>query len=78
VRGRGLGLLNTFVFLGSAAAARIFGLIAEAKLSSGAAPAAAYTRIFGFACTLVLVGIAAYMLSPSMARAAAAGAKPAA
>jgi predicted MFS family arabinose efflux permease len=78
VRGRGLGLLNTFVFLGSAAAAWIFGLIADANLSSGAAPAAAYTRIFGFACTMVLVGIAAYMLSPSMARAAAAGAKPAA
>ncbi|MOA64375.1 hypothetical protein D3C78_1904010 [compost metagenome] len=66
------------MFLGSAATAWIFGLIADANLSSGAAPEAAYTRIFGFACAMVLVGIAAYMLSPSMARAAAASAKPAA
>lgn len=78
VRGRGLGLLNSFVFLGSAAAAWIFGLIADANLSAGQPAAAAYTRIFGFACAMVLVGIAAYMLSPSMARAAASSVKPAA
>jgi len=78
VIGRGLGLLNTFVFLGSAAAAWIFGLIADANLSAGGVASAAYTRIFAFACAMVLVGIAAYMLSPTMARAAGAGAKPAA
>ncbi len=77
VVGRGLGLLNSFVFLGSAAAAWIFGLIADANLSAGGAPASAYTRIFAFAAAMVLVGIAAYMLSPAMARAASAGSKPA-
>lgn len=69
--GRGLGLLNTFVFLGSAAAAWIFGLIADANLSAGRSAADAFARIFAFGCAMVLVGIAAYMLSPSMARAAA-------
>ncbi|MET1114968.1 MAG: MFS transporter [Comamonas sp.] len=71
VAGRGLGLLNTFVFLGSAAAAWIFGLIADANLLAGASPTQAFTRIFGFGCVMLLVGIAAYMLSPSMARAVA-------
>jgi predicted MFS family arabinose efflux permease len=78
VHGRGLGLLNSFVFLGSAAAAWIFGLIADANLSAGAPPVAAFTRIFGFACAMVLVGVAAYMLSPLMAQAAASGTKRAA
>lgn len=76
VIGRGLGLLNTFVFLGSAAAAWIFGLIADANLGAGGTPAAAFSRIFAFATAMVLVGIAAYMLSPSMARAAASTRKP--
>jgi predicted MFS family arabinose efflux permease len=71
VAGRGLGLLNTFVFLGSAAAAWIFGLIADANLLAGGSPTQAFTRIFGFGCVMVLVGIGAYMLSPSMARAVA-------
>lgn len=69
--GRGLGLLNTFVFLGSAAAAWVFGLIADTQLAAGGSAPAAFSRIFAFGCVMVLVGVAAYMLSPSMARAAA-------
>src|SRR5690606_22357526 len=68
--GRGLGLLNTFVFLGSAAAAWVFGLIADTQLSAGGSASVAFSRIFAFGGAMVLVGVGAYMLSPSMARAA--------
>ncbi len=70
VRGRGLGMLNTFVFLGSGAAAWVFGLVADASLAAGSSPSAVYTRIFGLASAMVLVGIVAYAVSPSLAQAA--------
>lgn len=70
MRGRGLGLLSTFVFLGSGAAAWVFELVADASLAAGSSPSAVYTRIFGLASAMVFVGIVAYAVSPSLAQAA--------
>lgn len=64
LRGRGLGLLNTFVFLGSAFAAWAFGQIADAGQRAGWSPASTWTAIFGTAATLVLLGLLPYLLSP--------------
>jgi len=67
MRGRGLGLLNTFVFLGSAITAWAFGLIANAGQIANTAAAATYGRIFGLAAALALLGLLAYVFSPGMA-----------
>jgi predicted MFS family arabinose efflux permease len=64
VRGRGLGLLNSFVFLGSAFAAWAFGQIADAGQRAGWSPADTWTAIFGTAAALVLLGLLPYLLSP--------------
>ena len=64
LRGRGLGVLNTFVFLGSGLPASVVGLIADANQRSGAGAPAAYTGIFLCASALVVVGVAAYAFSP--------------
>jgi predicted MFS family arabinose efflux permease len=64
LRGRGLGLLNSFVFLGSALAAWAFGLIADAGQRHQWAPAASYGAIFGCAAALVLAGLLPYVFSP--------------
>ena len=72
--GRGLGLLNTFVFLGSAAAAWVFGLIADTTMAATGSAPTAFSRIFAFGCAMVVVGVAAYLFSPTMARAAGAAA----
>lgn len=64
LRGRGLGLLNSFVFLGSALAAWAFGLIADAGQRHQWAPAASYGAIFGCAAALVLAGLLPYAFSP--------------
>ncbi|MDI3381707.1 MFS transporter [Xenophilus aerolatus] len=63
-RGRGLGLLNSFVFLGSALAAWAFGLIADWGQRAQWAPAASYGAIFGCAAVLVLAGLLPYAFSP--------------
>lgn len=64
LRGRGLGVLNTFVFLGSAATAWVFGQIADASLRNGWAAASTYSMIFLCAAGAVLVGAVLYALSP--------------
>lgn len=64
LRGRGLGLLNSFVFLGSALAAWAFGLIADAGQRAQRTPAASYGAIFGCAAALVLAGLLPYAFSP--------------
>ncbi len=64
LRGRGLGVLNSFVFLGSALAAWAFGLIADAGQRHQWAPAASYGAIFGCAAALVLAGLLPYAFSP--------------
>lgn len=64
LRGRGLGLLNSFVFLGSALAAWAFGLIAEAGQRHQWTPATSYGAIFGCAAALVFAGLLPYVFSP--------------
>lgn len=64
LRGRGLGVLNTFVFLGSAATAWVFGQIADASLRHGWAAAGTYSAIFICASALVGIGMAFYRRSP--------------
>jgi hypothetical protein len=64
LRGRGLGVLNTFVFLGSAATSWIFGQIAEASLRHGWSAASTYAWIFLCATVVVAAGVALYALSP--------------
>ena len=64
LRGRGLGLLNSFVFLGSALAAWAFGLIADAGQRAHWPAASSYGAIFGCAAALVLAGLLPYAFSP--------------
>ena len=63
-RGRGLGLLNTAVFLGSALASWGYGLIANAGHVRGWAPSSTYAAIFACAAALVAVGLLPYLFSP--------------
>lgn len=63
-RGRGLGVLNTFVFLGSSLAAWAFGQIADAGQRGGWSTGTVWTAIFGCASALVLLGALPYLLSP--------------
>lgn len=71
-RGRGLGLLNSFVFLGSAFAAWLFGQVADAGLARSWSPPAIYGAIFGLAALLALGGLLPYLRSPVPPSAAAA------
>ena len=64
LRGRGLGLLNSFVFLGSAFAAWAFGQIADAGQRGGWTLESTWTAIFGTAAALVLLGLLPYLRSP--------------
>ncbi len=64
LRGRGLGLLNGFVFLGSAFASWAYGLIAADGLHRGLPDASIYSEIFAFSAALTLVGGLAYAFSP--------------
>ncbi|QXI31129.1 MFS transporter [Pseudomonas vanderleydeniana] len=63
-RGRGLGLLNGFVFLGSAFASWVYGLIAADGLHRGLPDASIYSEIFTFSAALILIGGLAYAFSP--------------
>lgn len=67
LRGRGLGVLNTFVFLGSAATSWAFGLIADASRRNGWDAAGTYSWIFLCATGVVLVGALIYAFSPKPA-----------
>lgn len=63
-RGRGLGLLNTFVFLGSALTSWAFGLIANAGHVRQWPVASTYAAIFVSAAVLVAVSLLPYFFSP--------------
>ncbi|PVY80785.1 putative MFS family arabinose efflux permease [Cupriavidus alkaliphilus] len=64
-RGRGLGLLNTFVFLGSALASWAFGLIANAGHVRGWPPPSTYAAIFLSAAVLIAAALVPYWFSPA-------------
>lgn len=63
-RGRGLGLLNSFVFLGAAFTAWLFGLVADAGELHGWSQPAIYRALFGLSAALVLAGLLPYLRSP--------------
>ncbi|CAN5355353.1 MFS transporter [soil metagenome] len=67
LRGRGLGVLNTFVFLGSALTSWTFGQIADASQRNGWDTAQTYSGIFLCATLVVLVGTLVYAFSPKPA-----------
>lgn len=64
VRGRGFGLLNSFVFLGYGIAAAGFGRIAEAAGNAGLPPAGIFAWIFAAAALALLLGLVPYLFSP--------------
>lgn len=64
LRGRGLGVLNSFVFLGSALAAWVFGQIADAGHRAQWPLADTWSAIYACAAVLILVGIVPYAFSP--------------
>ncbi|HVR52000.1 MAG TPA: MFS transporter [Pseudorhodoferax sp.] len=66
LRGRGLGLLNSFVFLGSALTAWAFGQIADSGQRQGWALEPIWSAIFGCAGGLVLLGALLYLFSPRL------------
>lgn len=72
LRGRGLGLLNSFVFLGSSLAAWAFGQIAEAGQRGEWGAGTVWSAIFGCAGVLMLLGVLPYLFSPRPGRAAGA------
>lgn len=63
-RGRGLGVLNSFVFLGSGFAAWLFGQVADAGQQRGWSAHEIYAAIFGLAALLALGGLLPYLRSP--------------
>src|SRR5207253_11193373 len=63
-RGRGLGLLNTFVFLGSALTSWAFGMIANQGATAGWPVAKTYAAIFLSAAAAVALALLAYLFSP--------------
>ncbi|KQP12190.1 MFS transporter [Pseudorhodoferax sp. Leaf267] len=65
LRGRGLGVLNTFVFLGAALASWAFGLIADAGHQAGWTLEQTWSGIFVCAGVLMLGGLLAYVFSPA-------------
>ncbi|MBK5002614.1 MFS transporter [Pseudomonas sp. S31] len=66
IRGRGLGVLNSFVFLGSALTSWVFGLIADAGKAAGTPAPVTYAWIFATAALLLVLGLAAYAFSPAV------------
>lgn len=66
-RGRGLGLLNTFVFLGSALTSWGFGLIANAGHLRDWPVAHTYSAIFFSAVAVVALSLLPYWFSPTSA-----------
>ncbi len=64
-RGRGLGLLNTFVFLGSALTSWGFGVIANIGHLRNWTPSATYAAIFLTAAALIVAALVPYAFSPA-------------
>lgn len=63
MRGRGLGVLNTFVFAGWASSAAAFGWVAELGQRDQLPAATSYGRIFLLASALIAVGALSYVFS---------------
>ena len=63
-RGRGFGVLNSFVFLGYAIASAGFGWIAETATGAGYAPAGVFAWIFAAAAIALLAALLPYLWSP--------------
>lgn len=63
LRGRGLGVLNSFVFLGSALMSWAFGQIVEWGQRSGWALEPTWSAVFGCAALLLLLGALPYWLA---------------
>lgn len=66
VRGRGLGILNSFYFLGSALTSWAFGQIADAGHRASLSASTVYGEIFAVAALFVSIGLLAYRRSPAI------------
>ncbi|MDP9898948.1 MFS transporter [Variovorax ginsengisoli] len=64
LRGRAMGVLNTFVFVGAALASWGFGWIAQRASLQGLGAAAAFGNIFATAALALVLGLLAYAWSP--------------
>ena len=67
LRGRAMGVLNTFVFIGAALASWGFGWIAQQAGLQGLDAAAGFGRIFATAAVALVLGLLAYAWSPRVA-----------
>lgn len=63
MRGRGLGVMNTFVFLGSAVASSVFGGIAAGGPASAGGAASVYTAMFSVAALAIIAALIPYLFS---------------
>nr|WP_157038787.1 MFS transporter [Rhodopseudomonas palustris] len=64
MRGRGLGVMNTFVFLGAAVASWAFGAIAGFGTASGWSASSTYSLIFAVASLTIVAALIPYRVSP--------------
>ena len=62
LRGRALGFLNTFAFLGMACASAGYGWLARHGVRAGKSPGAVYASLFGVAVIVLLLGLAPFLL----------------
>ena len=62
LRGRALGVLNTFVFLGMACASAGYGWLARFGVRAGKSPGSVYATLFGVAVVMLLMGLLPYLL----------------
>ncbi|MCZ2497838.1 MFS transporter [Xylophilus sp. Kf1] len=62
LRGRALGVLNTFVFLGMACASGGYGWLARQGFRAGRSPGSVYGSLFAVAAVMLLVGLMPYLL----------------
>lgn len=67
LRGRAMGVLNTFVFIGAALASWGFGWIAQQASLQGLDAATGFGRIFATAAVMLVLGLLAYAWSPRVA-----------
>ena len=64
MRGRGLGVMNSFVFLGSALASWAFGAVAGHGTASQWGTASTYTLLFAVAALMIIAALIPYRFSP--------------
>ncbi|QHI99806.1 MFS transporter [Xylophilus rhododendri] len=72
LRGRALGVLNTFVFVGMAAASAGYGWLARYGMRLGRSPGTVYAGLFGLAVLALLMALAPFAWSAWRRRAATA------